>query len=388
MAHTKAQAAIMNNPGGQRGRITSGSEWDQEEQNAGQIGGQMTKAEMLAMVKEQALSKQKKKEVPVRTVQEQIKFYATFSFSLIAITGFSALMFLVPFIVDPALATLTADFVEKPVECRVILSRAILGLSNCSWSSCREGCTRDIFSCHHILVEYTYLQEDYKQMNRERELEGLDPSPTKHNAVLFVNVKGCGYPPSVNCSRWITQFGVPESTFPCYYARTNQSVAITHLDTKRDLRDLLLSTFIPLIACLVSGVALCLLHTKCVTSCRSPAMYDVVDGEADKTHSREPGWKPLTLTNALPSNDTEKNRPRSILHKKTDGNENTTRSKLRKRLSFQSAAGSIKRKADLFELPTITKKVKTGGEIDSTSSTENLLQDLGEADHTYMNPAV
>ena len=87
----------------------------------------MTKAEMLAMVKEQALSKQKKKEEPVRTVQEQIKFYATFSFSLIAITGFSALMFLVPFIVDPALATLTADFVDKPVECRVTASRAILG---------------------------------------------------------------------------------------------------------------------------------------------------------------------------------------------------------------------------------------------------------------------
>ena len=82
---------------------------------------------MLAIVKEQALSKQKKKEVPARTFQESLKFYATFSFSLIAITGFSVLMFLVPFIVDPALATLTADFVDKPVECRVIVSRAILG---------------------------------------------------------------------------------------------------------------------------------------------------------------------------------------------------------------------------------------------------------------------
>ena len=91
------------------------------------VFGQLSKAEMLAIVKEQALSKQKKKERPVRTIQEKIKFYATFSFSLIAITGFSVLMFLVPFIVDPALATLTADFVEKPVECRVILSRAILG---------------------------------------------------------------------------------------------------------------------------------------------------------------------------------------------------------------------------------------------------------------------
>ena len=89
--------------------------------------GQLTKAEMLAIVKEQALSKQKKKESPARTLKEQIKFYATFTFSLIAITGFSVLMFLVPFIVDPALATLTADFVEKPVECRVIFSRPVLG---------------------------------------------------------------------------------------------------------------------------------------------------------------------------------------------------------------------------------------------------------------------
>ena len=125
------------------------------------------------------------------------------------------------------------------------------GLSNCSWSSCREGCTRDIFSCHHILVEYTYLQEDYRLMNILREQQGLGPGPTKHEAVLMVNVKGCGYPPSVNCSSWVRQFGVVESTFPCYYARTNQSLAITHLDTRTDLRDLLLSTCIPLTACLV-----------------------------------------------------------------------------------------------------------------------------------------
>ena len=56
--------------------------------------GQLTKAEMLAIVKEQALNKQKKKEQPSRTFQEKIKFYATFTFSLIAITGFSVLMFL------------------------------------------------------------------------------------------------------------------------------------------------------------------------------------------------------------------------------------------------------------------------------------------------------
>ena len=84
---------------------------EQEEMAAPLMFGQLSKAEMLALVKEQALSKQRKTERPVMTIQEKIKFYATFSFALLAITGFSVLMFLVPFIVDPALATLTADFV-------------------------------------------------------------------------------------------------------------------------------------------------------------------------------------------------------------------------------------------------------------------------------------
>ena len=44
--------------------------------------------------------------------------------------------------------------------------------------------------------------------------------------------QGCGYPPSVNCTTWIARFGAVGSTFPCHYARTNQSLAITHLDTQ------------------------------------------------------------------------------------------------------------------------------------------------------------
>ena len=46
---------------------------------------------------------------------------------------------------------------------------------------------------------------------------------------------------SVSPSR---QFGTPGTTFPCYYARTNQSVAITHMDPARDLRDILLATLV------------------------------------------------------------------------------------------------------------------------------------------------
>ena len=98
------------------------------------------------------------------------------------------------------------------------------------------------------MVEYTYLQEDYTiisrstitmsatylvltwifmcfflqsifcvfffpplsdliQLNstshRERQLAGLEGDPNKtHEAALFVNMKGCGYPPNVNCANW------------------------------------------------------------------------------------------------------------------------------------------------------------------------------------------
>ena len=64
---------------------------------------------------------------PVKTVKSKIRFYATFSFAFIFICSFSGLMFLVPLVVDPALATLTANFVDSPVQCRVVHSQYILG---------------------------------------------------------------------------------------------------------------------------------------------------------------------------------------------------------------------------------------------------------------------
>ena len=66
---------------------------------------------------------------PVKTVKSKIRFYATFSFAFIFICSFSGLMFLVPLVVDPALATITANFVEEPVQCRVVQSQYILGKS-------------------------------------------------------------------------------------------------------------------------------------------------------------------------------------------------------------------------------------------------------------------
>jgi hypothetical protein len=38
-----------------------------------------------------------------------------------------------------------------PVYC----SAYLVGISNCTWTSCRHGCTSDIFKCWHILVNFT-----------------------------------------------------------------------------------------------------------------------------------------------------------------------------------------------------------------------------------------
>ena len=72
-------------------------------------------------------SKDQLKIQSIKTFKSTIRFYATFSFALIFLSSFSGFMFLVPLVVDPALATITANFVEKPVQCRVVHSQYVLG---------------------------------------------------------------------------------------------------------------------------------------------------------------------------------------------------------------------------------------------------------------------
>lgn len=54
--------------------------------------------------------------------------------------------------------------------------------------------------------------------------------------------------------------------------------------------------------------------------------------------------------------------------------------KLIKTLSFKKCSVSVKRKADLFEVPTFSKKLKTE-DWDSTSSTENLILNSWKRDY-------
>ena len=57
----------------------------------------------------------------------KLKLYITLTLATVFVTSFSALLFLVPFVIDPSLAAMRADFVAAPVDCRGVQSKYILG---------------------------------------------------------------------------------------------------------------------------------------------------------------------------------------------------------------------------------------------------------------------
>lgn len=89
-----------------------------------------------------------------RTIKEKLLFYTTAFFILLGTFSLFAFLFLVPFVIDPAFTTIYMHFDTRPALCITVDTVANRGVSNCSWSSCREGCTKELFECIQIQVNY------------------------------------------------------------------------------------------------------------------------------------------------------------------------------------------------------------------------------------------
>ncbi|XP_070000524.1 protein tipE isoform X3 [Penaeus vannamei] len=72
------------------------------------------------------------------------------------------------------------------------------------------------------------------------------------DARLFPNVKGCGYPPSVNCTTFNMSYSTPGRTYPCYYSKEQPTTVLTSLDIEGITTDLIYAIVIPWGAFLVS----------------------------------------------------------------------------------------------------------------------------------------
>lgn len=153
-----------------------------------------------------------------------IRFYITALAVLVAIMSSFIFLFLVPFFIDPAFSTIFAEFVETPTTCITLSSEYKEGMSNCTWASCREGCTADIFKCTQIYVEFRLSHSEAEELgiNLNKEIK------------LHPNVKGCGYYPEINCTEFEENYKTPGTEFPCYYSKLMPDIALTSLDLNKE----------------------------------------------------------------------------------------------------------------------------------------------------------
>ncbi|CAK9830742.1 Protein tipE [Anthophora retusa] len=212
---------------------------------------------------------------PRRTCRQRFNFYATSALVLVATSGGAALLFLVPLYVDPAISTLAADFSPDPVICTTSRREELAGLFNCTWSSCREGCTSDVYRCTHIYVTYTpwsntSMKNDTGGRGNSANSTGFThtsttsvPTPGDVEAVLLVNIKGCGYPPIVDCENFTRELGYAGAKFPCHYSRVNGSIVMANYNREAQVTTIIHFFAAPFVVTLATSVALCVMHCDC-----------------------------------------------------------------------------------------------------------------------------
>ncbi|KAK0097341.1 hypothetical protein PV326_002376 [Microctonus aethiopoides] len=158
-----------------------------------------------------------------RTCRQRFNFYATSALALVATSGGAALLFLVPLYVDPAISTLAADFSSEPVICTTV--------------------RRD-----DIVV-----------------------GPGEVEAILKVNIKGCGYPPMVDCENFTRDLGYEGAKFPCHYSRVNGSIVMANYNREAQVETIMHFFAAPFVVTLATSVALCVMHCDC--RCVAPSSH-------------------------------------------------------------------------------------------------------------------
>jgi len=250
--------------------------------------------------------------VPIQTLAEKCLFYVTAFFILLAVFSLFAFLFLVPFVIDPAFTTIFMEFDPEPASCITVSNVVHNGSSKCNWTSCREGCTREMFTCRHIKVNYrkrtrggdssgsslssssssgsstsgniintssgggssssTKKKNHSSSVNNNKAVHNSGRGKVKHkvttsevssssewdytDAHLFPNVKACGYPPAVNCSVFFDTYGRVNSSFDCYYSKVDRGMVVTSYDMSRVIMDLVYSMAIPIPSFIISVVYL------------------------------------------------------------------------------------------------------------------------------------
>lgn len=81
-------------------------------------------------------------------------------------------------------------------------------------------------------------------------------------AKLFPNVKGCGYPPVLNCSIFYQQYANIGHNFSCYYSKVDPGIVISELDMWQVYMNLVYAMAIPIPSFIISVIYLTIAYFK------------------------------------------------------------------------------------------------------------------------------
>ncbi|XP_037078760.1 protein tipE-like [Pollicipes pollicipes] len=220
----------------------------------------------------------------------RLRYYVTLVMSVVAIFSFFALLFLVPFVFDPAISTLSADFPEEPAACKLSQVRVGEQLSACNWTSCSEGCTAPLTYCVQLWTSVSSVP--YRQFVADPEGYG-EQIWADSEAPLRINIQGCGYPPQLNCTEFFRSvLGVKKVSaetvndtklrlgpFPCYPSGQQQDLVIFQYDHGQVMYALVMAAVVPSLALLISIGTLLYCHCDC---CKRSCPQLPIPGEDDK----------------------------------------------------------------------------------------------------------
>lgn len=262
-----------------------------------------------------------------QTWKQKLLFYTTAFFVLLGIFSLFSFLFLVPFVIDPAFTTIFMEFDETPALCVTMYTERRQGVSNCSWSSCREGCTKEIYDCTQIRVKYKKtdinfttidiyphrvergLRENYDyqfvdQSDEDEYVSDVEPTGLMGNnsewfykgAKLFPNVKGCGYPPMLNCSIFLKTYKEIGTNFSCYYSRVDPGLVISHLDMWQVYMNLVYAMAIPIPSFILSVIYLTIAYFKIYSDDEEKAPLEKNAEDMDVEGESIPDATPLPPT--------------------------------------------------------------------------------------------
>lgn len=292
------------------------------------------------------------------TWQEKLLFYTTAFFILLGTFSLFAFLFLVPFVIDPAFTTIFMEFDETPALCVTVGLETKKGASNCTWASCREGCTKEVYECTQIFVNYkrgapfindelddtiattiatvdtfydyqedgsrqaraarddSYLDNDLLDDAISNESAGvdddysLDATPTGlqgngsewyyTSAKLFPNVKGCGYPPILNCSIFIKKYKDIGTNFTCYYSKIDPGLVISDLDMWQVYMNLVYAMAIPIPSFIISVIYLTIAYFKIYNEDEDTELLEENAEAMDMDGETQIGITPVPNTGTTP----------------------------------------------------------------------------------------